>query len=183
MKLWDVIRSVGSAALQVALPGTGSLIVGAVNELLPNDKKLTANATGDDISSAISSLPPAQQATILSKEFDVSITQIKESNSTVRAMLESDANNPHTTRPYIAKGAFHIIAFVIGRVGVVPWRANRRREDSSVGYERLAVCTGRYRSVSNATMGLLWCTKKRAQEQIRRGERTIDPCRVSRYTG
>ena len=159
MKLWDVIRSVGSAALQVALPGTGSLIVGAVNELLPNDKKLTANATGDDISSAISSLPPAQQATILSKEFDVSITQIKESNSTVRAMLESDANNPHTTRPYIAKGAFHIIAFVI------------------------AVCTGRYRSVSNATMGLLWCTKKRAQEQIRRGERTIDPCRVSRYTG
>ena len=112
-EIWDVIRSVGSAALQVALPGTGSLIVGAVNELLPNDKKLTANATGDDISSAISSLPPAQQATILSKEFDVSITQIKESNSTVRAMLESDANNPHTTRPYIAKGAFHIIAFVI----------------------------------------------------------------------
>lgn len=31
MKLWDIVKSVGSAALQVALPGTGSLIVGALN--------------------------------------------------------------------------------------------------------------------------------------------------------
>ena len=49
----------------------------------------------------------------MEKEFDVSITQIKESNSTVRAMLESDTKNPHTTRPYIAKGAFHVVAFVV----------------------------------------------------------------------
>ena len=49
MKLWDIVKTVGSAALQVALPGTGSLIVGAVNELLPDDKKLPAGATGDDV--------------------------------------------------------------------------------------------------------------------------------------
>ena len=29
----------------------------------------------------------------------------------IRTMLESDAQNPHTTRPYIAKGAFLVIAF------------------------------------------------------------------------
>lgn len=119
MKLWDVLRSVGSAALQVALPGTGSLIVGAVNELLPDGKKLPAGATGDDLNNAIANLPPEQQASIMEKEFDVSITQIKESNSTVRAMLASDVKNPHSTRPYIAKGAFHVVAFVVVVVVVV----------------------------------------------------------------
>lgn len=113
MKLWDIVKTVGSAALQVALPGTGSLIVGAVNELLPEDKKLQAGATGDDVNNAIASLPPEQQASVMEKEFDVSITQIKESNSTVRTMLESDAKNPHSTRPYIAKGSFHVVAFVV----------------------------------------------------------------------
>ncbi len=113
MKLWDIVKTVGSAALQVALPGTGSLIVGAVNELLPDDKKLPAGATGDDVNNAIAKLPPEQQASVMEKEFDVSITQIKESNSTVRTMLESDAKNPHSTRPYIAKGSFHVVAFVV----------------------------------------------------------------------
>jgi hypothetical protein len=113
VKLWDIVKTVGSAALQVALPGTGSLIVGAVNEFLPDDKKLPAGATGDDIGGAISRLPAAQQAALLEKEFDVEITQIKESNSTIRAMLESDAKNPHSTRPYIAKGSFHVVGLSI----------------------------------------------------------------------
>lgn len=112
MKLWDIVKTVGSAALQVALPGTGSLIVGAVNELLPDDKKLPAGATGDDLNNAIASLPPEKQAHIMEKEFDVDITQIQESNATVRAMLAADTKTPHTTRPYIAKGAFHVVAFV-----------------------------------------------------------------------
>ena len=112
MKLWDIIKTVGSAALQVALPGTGSLIVGAVNELLPDDKKLPAGATGDDLNNAIASLPPEQQASVMEKEFDVEITQIKESNATLRTMLESDAKNPHSTRPKIALEAFYVVAFI-----------------------------------------------------------------------
>ena len=111
MKLWDILKTVGGAALQVALPGTGSLIVGAVNEFLPDDKKLQAGATGNDINNAIANLPPEQQASIMEKEFDVSITQIKESNSTVRAMLESDAKNPQSTRPKIALQAFYVVAY------------------------------------------------------------------------
>jgi len=111
MKLWDIVKTVGSAALQVALPGTGSLIVGAVNELLPDDQKLPAGATGDDINNAIAKLPPEKQASLMEKEFDVEITQIKESNSTVRAMLESEAKSPHTTRPKIALEAFYVVAY------------------------------------------------------------------------
>lgn len=113
MKLWDIIKTVGSTALQVALPGTGSLIVGAVNELLPDDQKLPAGATGHDINNAVAKLTPEQQASLMEKEFDVSITQIKESNSTIRVMLESDAKNPQSTRPYIAKGSFLVVAFVV----------------------------------------------------------------------
>ncbi len=113
MKLWDIVKTVGSAALQVALPGTGSLIVNTVNDLLPDDKKLPTGATGDDINSAIANLPTEKQAALMAKEFDVEITQIKEGNSTVRVMLENDAKNPHSTRPYIAKGSFHVVAFTI----------------------------------------------------------------------
>lgn len=112
MRLWDIVKSVGSVAIQTALPGTGSLIVGAVNQLLPGDKKLPSTATGDDLSNAINTLPPEQQSQVLMKEYDVTIEDIKQSHSTIRAMLESDAKAPHTTRPYIAKGAFHIVAFV-----------------------------------------------------------------------
>ncbi len=111
MKLWDIVKTVGSAALQVALPGTGSLIVGAVNELLPDDKKLPEGATGDQAMTAIAGLPPEQQTSVMEKELDVTIEDIKQSHNTVRVMLESDAKNPHSTRPYIAKGSFHVVAF------------------------------------------------------------------------
>jgi len=112
MKLWDIVKTVGSGIIKTAVPG-GGMIIDMVNGFLPDDKKLPNTATGNDVNNAIANLPPEQQATIMSKELDVELTQIKESNSTVRAMLDSDAQNPHTTRPYIAKNSFHVIAFVI----------------------------------------------------------------------
>lgn len=112
MKLWDVVKSVGSAVVREVVPG-GGILVDAVNEFLPDDKKLPGNATGKDIDAAVSSLPPDQRARVMEKEFDVDLAQIRQSNETVRAMLEADAKSPHTTRPYIAKGAFHVIAFAV----------------------------------------------------------------------
>ena len=112
MKLWDIIKTVGTGLISVAIPGAG-LLIGAVNEFLPDDKKLPVNATGTELSNAVESLPAEQRASLMEKEFDVDITQIQESNSTLRVMLESDTKNPHTTRPYIAKGSFHVIGFTI----------------------------------------------------------------------
>ena len=112
MKIWDIAKSIGATALQVALPGTGSLIVNAVNEFLPDNQKLPATATGHDIETAIDSLPAEQRAAVMLKEFDVDIAQIQESNTTLRAMLASDAVNPHSTRPRIALGSFYVVAFV-----------------------------------------------------------------------
>lgn len=112
MKLWDVVKTVGSGVIREVVPG-GGILVDAVNEFLPDDNKLPSNATGKDIDDAVKRLPPADQAKILQKEFDVDIAQIRQTNETVRAMLEADSKTPHTTRPYIAKGAFHVIAFAV----------------------------------------------------------------------
>lgn len=112
MKLWDIVKTVGGAVVRNAVPG-GGLLVDVVNEFLPEDKKLPAEATGTDIANVVDQLPPDKRAELLGREFDVDITQIQESNATVRAMLEADTKNPHTTRPYIAKGAFHVVAFAV----------------------------------------------------------------------
>lgn len=112
MKMWDIIGKVGSRIIEEVVPA-GGLIVDAVNLLLPDDKKLPANATGEQVGGAIAALPPEQQAQLLSREFDVQITELKETHETARIMLESDAKNPQSTRPYIAKHSFHVVALVI----------------------------------------------------------------------
>lgn len=111
MKLWDLVKTVGGQVLKNTVPG-GGLIVDTLNTLLPDGKKLPADATGDQVNEIVQGLPPEDRAALLDKEFDVELTQIKESGSTLRTMLESDAKNPHSTRPYIAKGAFQVVGFV-----------------------------------------------------------------------
>lgn len=109
MKLWDIAKRVGSGLLRDVVPLAGT-IIDIVNDVLPDGEKLPGSATGDQVSAAVASLPPEQRAEVMDKEFEVELTQIKESHSTVRAMLEADHRTPHTTRPYIAKGAFHVVA-------------------------------------------------------------------------
>jgi len=106
MKLWDIIKTVGSGIISTAVPG-GSLILGAVNAILPKDKQLPEAATGDQVSSAIGALPPKQQTAILNKQFDVEIKKL----DTLQVMLKADAQSKHSTRPKIAYQSFQVIAF------------------------------------------------------------------------
>ena len=112
MKLFDIIAKVGGEIISKTVPG-GAAILGVVNAILPDDKKLPIGATGDQVSMAISNLPPEQRRRLLEKEFEVEITNIEESNETLRTMLEHDANNPHSTRPYIAKHSFHVVGVCV----------------------------------------------------------------------
>lgn len=112
MNLWAIAKSVGLGVVKNMVPG-GAAIIDTINAVLPDDRKLSSDATGSEVMKAVDSLPPEQRAAVMEKQFDVDITQIKESNSTVRMMLEHDAKNPHSTRPYIAKQAFHVIAFAV----------------------------------------------------------------------
>jgi hypothetical protein len=129
MNIWDIVKTVGAGIIST-VPG-GPLVLGAVNALLPVDQQLPETATGEQIGNAVSKLPPEAQAELISKEFEVDITHIKESHSTIRAMLESDAKNPHSTRPYIAKHSFHVIAFAVV-VAVSIWGYGVWTKDSTL---------------------------------------------------
>lgn len=112
VNLWEIIKKVGPGIIGNVVPG-GSAILGIVNTFLPADKKLPLTATGDQVSNVISNLPPEQQVQLYNKQFDLDITQIKESNETIRVMLTADATSTHTTRPKIALGSFRVLAFVV----------------------------------------------------------------------
>jgi hypothetical protein len=107
--LWDIVKTVGTGIISNVVPG-GAALMGVVNEFLPDGAKLPINATGEQVQDAISKIPAEDRAAVMDKQFDVELTTIRESHSTLRTMLESDAANPQSTRPYIAKHAFHIIA-------------------------------------------------------------------------
>lgn len=107
MKLLDILGKVGGAVVKTMVPG-GGLIVDVVNEFLPEDKKLPAEATGTDIANVVDQLPPDKRAELLGREFDVQIEQ----HHTLQAMLQAEQSSQHTTRPRIALGAFHLVAFV-----------------------------------------------------------------------
>jgi len=109
MKLWDIVKSVGSAVISTAVPG-GPLLLSAVNAMLPDDKKLPPTATGSELEQTIQSLPPERRTELMDHEFEIDLTQIKESNSTLRAMLEADFKTPQSTRPRIALGSFRVVA-------------------------------------------------------------------------
>jgi len=110
MNLWNIVKKVGAGIISAAVPG-GPLIVGAINEFLSDDAKLPENATGQQAQDAMASIPAEQRAQLMDRQFDVQETQIKESYAANRAMLEADAVMPQTTRPYIAKHSFHVVAF------------------------------------------------------------------------
>lgn len=130
MKVFDILKTVGTGLISTMVPG-GPLIVGAINAALPADKQLPADTTGVQAMNAIAGLPTADQALILERQFDVDITQIKESHSTVRAMLDAESQSKHTTRPYIAKGAFHVVAFAIV-VAISIWAVGVLRGDDNI---------------------------------------------------
>ncbi|MCJ8293524.1 MAG: hypothetical protein MJK15_03880 [Colwellia sp.] len=111
MNLGDILKTVGSGLIQTLLPGTGSVIVAGINHFLDDDNQLPENATGEQAQLAIDSLPPEQRASVLNKEYDVKIEQIKQSYSALNTMLEANSKSTHTTRPKIAYQAFQVIAF------------------------------------------------------------------------
>lgn len=111
MKLLKILKTVGSGIIKTMIPGSG--IIDTVNALLPDSKKLSESATGNDVEKAIAGLSPEARAQVLSKQFDVDITNIEQSNETLRAMLEHDAANPQSTRPKIAYQAFQVIAVTV----------------------------------------------------------------------
>lgn len=118
MKLLNILTKVGTAIIKDVVPG-GEAIIDAVNALLPADKKLGNDATGHQVSAAITTLDPNQQAAILSKEFDVEIASINAWAQVQGTLAEADKAGA-STRPQIAGWmAFCVVIAVLA--GVVGW--------------------------------------------------------------
>jgi len=101
MKLWDILKKVGTGVVTAAIPGAGP-VINAVNAFLPDDKKLPLNATGNQVRLAVESLPPEQAALVMMKEFDVDIEEIRSWTEIQNSLSQADASGA-STRPWIAK--------------------------------------------------------------------------------
>jgi len=101
MNLLDIAKTVGAGIFSTVVPG-GAAILTAVNQFLPDDKKLPDTVTGGQIVETVNSLKPEQRTRIIKMQFEVDIETIKQRGDTLRTMLIQDAINPHSTRPKIA---------------------------------------------------------------------------------
>jgi hypothetical protein len=119
MNILEIAKSVGAAVIKTVVPG-GALLIDAVNMMLPDDKQLPSDTTGDQVARAVNGLTPDLKAKILLKEFDVQLASIRQTHDTARTMLIQDAINPQSTRPAIALKAFYLVA-IISMLVVLMW--------------------------------------------------------------
>lgn len=109
MNVGQMLLKAGSVALRTVFPPAG-VVIDMVNDFLPDDKKLPADATGNQVKTAMDALPPDKRAEILSKEMDVEIEEIQSWTQIVQALAEVDKSGA-STRPESAKMMAQILAF------------------------------------------------------------------------
>jgi hypothetical protein len=114
MKILDLLSKAGNLPLISALPGVGTAkaIVDAVNIMLPSDKQIDENSTGDEVEEAIKELPAEQRAILLGKQIDLKITESNNWLSVQQALNSADASGA-STRPEIAKLMAYVVVFTI----------------------------------------------------------------------
>lgn len=111
MKLGSILAKVGSSIIKNVVPG-GGLILDLVNGFLPDGMKLPENSTGEQVTQAVNSLPPAAQQELLLKEFDVEIAEINSWTQIQASLAEADKAGS-STRPRIALMMAEIVSFVV----------------------------------------------------------------------
>jgi len=111
MKLGSILKTVGSSIIKNIVPG-GGVIIDFVNDLLPQDKKLPNDATGEQVDHAIKSLSPDQQTRIMEKELDVEIAEINAWERVQGHLAEADKAGA-STRPTIALMMAGVVCFAI----------------------------------------------------------------------
>lgn len=100
MNLLKILGKVGSGIVSAMVPG-GSAIIAGINALLPDDKKLPEQATGVDVQNAVSTLPPKEQAEVLSKKYDVEIAEIN-AWANIQSHLSKADESGSSLRPKIS---------------------------------------------------------------------------------
>lgn len=97
MKLFDFAKKVGAGVIK-ELP-MGNMILDGVNALLPNDVKLPTSATGEDLKSAIDSLPPAERARVMEAQLAVDEKLVEARGAVVIAEAKGESWLQRNWRP------------------------------------------------------------------------------------
>lgn len=119
--LGKLLANIGGRVIRDVIPGA-DMVLDLVNGASPGLPPLTGTSTGEEIQKRVDSLPEADRGALLAKELDVGIVEIQETNETLRAMLISEAVNPHTTRPLIAMMmSITVIIVVLGVLFIWGW--------------------------------------------------------------
>lgn len=118
MKISEVLKKVGSAAVKELVPG-GGFLIDLVNDFLPAGEQLHPLATGEQVTAAIAAMPPDIKEKILSKQYDVEIAEINADVEKVKAMAEVDKAGA-STRPHIALLMAYVVA-IAEVLGVTFW--------------------------------------------------------------
>jgi hypothetical protein len=116
MKIGKILKAVGTGLIKDIIPGAG-LVLDTINAVLPDDKKLSEDASGIDATKAINSLPPEEQTKILSKKCDVEIVKEQEWTKVIQALSEADTAGA-STRPFIALLMAWIVFVSIGMLDI-----------------------------------------------------------------
>jgi len=95
------ILSLGAKIIGSANPAVGAAIT-AVNAFLPEYKKLPETASVEEVQSAVDSLPPEAQSSLLEKEIDYKIAESNNHKDIQIALSRADSTGS-STRPFIAK--------------------------------------------------------------------------------
>jgi len=116
-KIFDTIKGPLLAVASTLIPG-GPAILGAVNAMLPDDEKLPETATGNDIRSAVNQLTPDQRSSLMEKQLDVEIAEIKSWEGIQASLAQADAAGS-STRPYIALMMSWLVTVVVSLFSIV----------------------------------------------------------------
>lgn len=108
MKLREIIAATANVTAAVN-PALGA-VVGLVNTFLPDDEKLSVNATGGDVQNKIDKLPIEQRTSLLEREIDLRIAQEEGWTARFVAMAQADQQS---TRPRIALAMSRVLVFEI----------------------------------------------------------------------
>lgn len=95
--IFDAIKPLAGVAATIN-PVVGAALA-AVNAFLPDEDKLPVDATGQQITDKVASLPPDQRAQLMIREVDLQIAQEEGWTERYKAMVQADGQS---TRPKIA---------------------------------------------------------------------------------
>jgi len=114
MNFGKALKSIAGPLLGVAstlIPG-GPAILGAINAFMPEDKKLPATATGAQMHQAVNDLTPESRASLMEKELEVEIQEIKSWEGIQASLAQADAAGA-STRPRIAVMMAQVVVFTV----------------------------------------------------------------------